>query len=199
MNVFQKIDESLFLLLNGNHKSVLDFLMLAINNFSSFIFVLLACIYVSVKYLRKEEGHRYTLLNNFLLVSLLVMQFLLAYYLLGGIFKDLFYRDRPCMNPNISSFVRMLGATCNPNNHSPFSAKPCLMFCLTSFLFFTIKSGFRSFKFTLILWSLLVAYSRIYLGRHYPLSVATSAAVGLALGFLINKLYSYLKNDLLVI
>jgi len=199
MNVFQKIDENLFLLLNGNHKSVLDFLMLFASNLASFVIVFLVCIYVSIKYSKGRYEHYYTFLNTFLIVFLIVFQFFLSYYLLDGLIKDLFYRDRPCMNPNISSFVRLLDDTCNPNNRSPFAVRVFLMVSLSSFFLFIIKSGFKGFKFVLILWSLLVAYSRIYLGDHYPLNVLISAAIGVALGFLISKLYSYLKNDLLVI
>ena len=45
----------------------------------------------------------------------------------------------------------------------------------------------------------LVAYSRVYVGSHYPLNILISATTGIAVGFLVNRLYLYLKYNLLVI
>jgi undecaprenyl-diphosphatase len=197
--MFRKIDESLFLILNGNHHGVLDYLMLVVSNLLSFIPVFLICIYVAIKYLRARDDHYYTFINISLLVVVLIAQYFLCRYLLQDVFKDLLGRERPCANPSISSYIRLLGVECKTTPHSYFGYKTCLMFCLSSFLFFTIKEGFKGFKFVLILWSFLVAYSRIYIGVHYPMDVLVSAVIGILSGYLINRIYSYIKFDLLVI
>lgn len=199
MNILERTDESLFLILNGNHYAVLDYIMLIISNLLTFIPVFLICTYVFIKYLRGREDYHYPIINTALIIVVLAMQYFLCRYFLHDIFKEFSNRERPCSNPNISAFVRLLGGNCKPNNHSIFTYKTCLMFCLSSFLFFTIKEDFKVFKLVLILWALTVAYSRIYLGNHYPLNVLCSAATGIAAGYLIYKFYYYIKYNLLVI
>jgi undecaprenyl-diphosphatase len=197
--IIDKLDEKLFLALNGGHVKFLDYIMLTASSLFTFIPVFLLCIYITIKYFRKQDDRYYTFINIILLISVLAIQYFICSYLLDGMFKSLFYRDRPCVNPNISSFVRMLGRDCNPNNHSLFAYKACLIFCLTSFLFFTIKEGFRGIKWILLAWSILVAYSRVYVGSHYPVNVLISATTGVVAGYLVNRLYLYLKYNLLVI
>lgn len=194
-----KFDENLFLALNGTHQEILDYIMLTASSLFSFIPVFLCSAYFAVKYIKKQNDHYYTFINIVLLISILTIQFFICRYFLESIFKVFAYRDRPCENPDISSFVRLLNRDCNVTNHSFFSYKSCLIFSITSFLFFTIKEGFRGFKIVLIFWAFLVAYSRIYVGSHYPLNVLISAITGIVAGYLIGKLYAYLKNDLLVI
>ncbi len=197
--MLKKIDESLFLILNGNHQSVLDYLMLTASNVLSFIPVFLLSVFIAVKYIRKQDDHYYTFINIALVLLIIVAQYIICRYLLNDMFKSFISRERPCLNPNISSFVRMLNNDCKSTLQPFFSYKTCLMFCLCSFLFFTVKKGFRGFKVILVLWSLLVAYSRIYVGDHYPLSVLISIITGIASGFIIYRLYYYIKYDLLVI
>jgi undecaprenyl-diphosphatase len=197
--MFKKIDESLFLALNGNHHGVLDYLMIAASNLLMFIPVFIISTFIVIKYMRNNDSHYYTLMNTALILFVIVIQYFLCRYLLNETFRALFTRERPCLNPNISSFVRMLTNDCKTTLQPCFSYKVCLMFCLSTFLFFTVKEGFKGFKVLLILWSILVAYSRIYVGDHYPLSIVLSVAVGIVSGYLISGIYQYIKYDLLVI
>ena len=194
-----KLDENLFLALNGKHYGVLDYIMLMASSLTAFIPVFLVSTYIIIKYFRKQDDHYHTFINISLLISVLIIQYFVCRYLLNDVFKSLFYRDRPCGNPAISALVRMLGRDCNPDNHSLFAYKACLIFCITSFLFFTIKEGFKSIKWLLVIWSLLVAYSRVYVGSHYPANILISVTTGIALGYLMNRLYLYLKYSLFVI
>lgn len=41
----------------------------------------------------------------------------------------------------------------------------------------------------LLFWALLVAYSRIYIGVHFPLDVVTGIAIGSGLGILFSFLF----------
>ncbi len=197
--MLKKIDETLFLILNGKHYGVLDNLMLLASNLLMFIPVFLISTFIIIKYIRAHDDHYYTLLNIALILFVITIQYFLCRYLLDNAFKAFFTRERPCLNPNISSFVRMINNDCKTTLQPYFSYKTCLMFCLSSFLFFTVKEGFRGFKVILVLWSGLVAYSRIYVGDHYPLNVLISFVIGIALGYLVYRLYFYLKHNLLVI
>jgi undecaprenyl-diphosphatase len=197
--MLKKIDESLFLILNGNHQTILDYLMILASNILSYIPMFVLCSIIIIKHLKGNDIHYHTFLNISLVLVFLVMQYFLCRYLLNDVFKAFITRERPCLNPNISSFVRMLDNDCKSTLQPYFSYKTCLIFCLSSFLFFTVKEGFKVFKILLVIWSLLVAYSRIYVGDHYPLSVLISTLIGIASGYLVYRFYHYLKYNLLVI
>jgi len=49
-------------------------------------------------------------------------------------------------------------------------------------------------KFLLFFWALLLAYSRVYLGDHYPLDVAAGALVGTGCGLAAWKFYSLVES-----
>lgn len=197
--MLKKIDESLFLILNGNHQSILDYIMIIASNLLSFVPIFLISVFIAIKYLRKYNDHQHILMNFVLILVVLVVQYLVCRYLLDGTFKTFFSRERPCSNPNISAFVRLLDKDCKATLQPFFSFKACLIFSLCTFWFLTLGKEFRAFKIILIVWSFLVAYSRIYVGAHYPLSVLVSIAIGVLLGYIISSIYYYIKHDMLVI
>jgi undecaprenyl-diphosphatase len=71
------------------------------------------------------------------------------------------------------------------------------MFCITSFLFFSIKDDLKKTKAFLVFLSILVSYSRIYLGVHYPGNVLLADIIGIICGFITSRLYFYVKYDIL--
>ena len=120
ISVIDKLDENLFLTLNGSHHAVLDYVMLIASNLLSFIPVFLVCAFITIKYFKQQDDGYHPYLNLILLVTILIIQYFVCRYLLENIFQILYYRDRPCENPDISSLVRLLGkSSCNPQNHIP--------------------------------------------------------------------------------
>jgi undecaprenyl-diphosphatase len=64
---------------------------------------------------------------------------------------------------------------------------------VASFLYLTFKKDFR-YLWLLFLWPLVFAYSRIYLGLHYPLDILCGYLFGATAGFAIFKLYRMIQN-----
>lgn len=112
---------------------------------------------------------------------------------LSGFFKYGVQRLRPCHDPELQGLVRLVKKSCG-GRFSYFSAHSANAFALATF--FTVFWGKkrRLWAGLLILWALLVGYSRIYLGVHYPLDVLTGCLAGGILGWLFARLY--LKADL---
>lgn len=49
-------------------------------------------------------------------------------------------------------------------------------------------------KYIMILWSLLICYTRIYLGKHYPADVVAGALLGIVCALTIYLLYKYMMQ-----
>jgi len=62
------------------------------------------------------------------------------------------------------------------------------------FTILMLKSKYKKFIFLMIPWSLMVGYSRIYVGKHYPLDVVCGLAFGVISGYLFYTFFSKLKT-----
>jgi undecaprenyl-diphosphatase len=51
-------------------------------------------------------------------------------------------------------------------------------------LFSSMLIGKRWWSYTMVAWTVLICYSRIYLGAHYPRDIFFGVVLGLALGYI---------------
>ena len=111
---------------------------------------------------------------------------------LSGFFKYGVQRLRPCYEPALDGMVRLVKNSCG-GRFGYFSAHAANSFGLATFFAAFWGRDKRLWATLLIIWSLLVGYSRIYLGVHYPLDVLTGCLAGGFLGWLFARLF--LKAD----
>jgi undecaprenyl-diphosphatase len=177
-------DTQLFIYLNGLGSETYDSFWLFItkqSNWTPFFLLLLYLVY-------KKIGVKSTLLL-LLFVSLL----LVVTDQTCNLFKFTFQRLRPCNNPEIKSFIRIVKSS---DTFSFFSGHAANSMATMTFLFLLLKKHYR-YAFLLFLFPLIFAYSRIYLGLHYPLDIFTGYLFGASFGFIAYQLYQkyILKNS----
>ncbi|MGV8946012.1 MAG: phosphatase PAP2 family protein [Lutibacter sp.] len=112
----------------------------------------------------------------------------------GNLFKYGFKRLRPCHNEDISHLIRLVSGRCG-GLYGYFSAHAANTMAIATFFGLLLRRKMNYLFPILILWALLVSYSRIYLGVHYPLDVFTGMLIGLIYASLFYAIFKiFLKK-----
>ncbi|MFD1292685.1 phosphatase PAP2 family protein [Lutibacter holmesii] len=116
----------------------------------------------------------------------------------SNLFKYGFKRLRPCHNETIQPLIRLVKASCG-GKYSYFSAHAANSMAIAIFFGMLFKKQQRFLLSVLVLWALIVAYSRVYIGVHFPLDILTGVFFGSVYGFLFYTianlfLKKYIKN-----
>jgi len=179
--MFEKIlalDTQLFIYLNSLGSETYDNLWLIITkqvNWIPFFLFLLYLIY-------KKIGIKNT---GYLLVFVALL--VLATDQITNLFKYTFQRPRPCNNPEINTIIRVVQSR---SSFSFFSGHAANTMAVATFLYLIFRKQIKYF-WLLFLWPLIFAYSRIYLGLHYPLDILSGYLCGLILGYIAFKGYQF--------
>lgn len=175
------LDQKLFVYLNGLGSETFDGFWLIITKQIYWIPLFLFLLYLVFKKL----GTKQTLFLILFVAILLVFTDQTA-----NLFKYGVQRLRPCNNPEINSFIRIVQAR---KSFSFFSGHATSSMAVATFLYLFFKKDFK-YIWLLFLWPLIFAYSRIYLGLHYPLDIISGYLCGAMLGFLMFKLYQIFQK-----
>ena len=163
--MFPTWDSDLFQLINQAHQPWLDQPMVIISGKLTWI-----PLYAFLIYLLYKEYKSRVWKTILYLISTVVF----ADQVSSSILKPLFKRLRPCHVEAFQSWI-----------HLPDSCGGLYGFCSShSANAFAVAIGFylvsknRPMGAILIAWATLIAFSRIYLGAHYPLDVIMGAIIG---------------------
>jgi len=115
---------------------------------------------------------------------------------LANFFKYGVGRFRPCHDEEINSLMRLVKSSCG-GKYGYFSAHAANSFALAVFFINVLKKHIRFIWILLLVWAVLVAYSRIYVGVHFPLDVVTGMLIGSILGWIFYSLMGKLEARVL--
>lgn len=171
------MDVNLFFLLNGKAQNVVfDFLMPIITNLNYWRIPLILLVLTLAIFGKKRER---------VAVILLIVGITISDQICNTIIKPLVGRIRPC---NVIESVHLL-INCTKSFSFP-SSHATNIFTGTILLSFV----YRKLKVPLLIIAALVAYSRVYVGVHYPFDVVAGIILGILCALLVIVLYIWLSR-----
>jgi undecaprenyl-diphosphatase len=173
-------DKHLFVLLNGLGSERYDGLWLLITKQIYWTPLFLLVLFM----LQKKIGWKQTGIVLLFLAFLILLSDQTA-----NLFKNSVQRLRPCNDPDIKNMIRIVK---DSSSFSFFSGHATNSMACTVFVFLLFKRHFK-YPYALFLFPLIFAYSRIYLGLHFPLDIVTGYVFGVFYGFLFYKLHRFLQ------
>ncbi len=109
--------------------------------------------------------------------------------LASGLFKPFFQRLRPCHEPALQALVHLPGKCGGKYGFASSHASNTFGLAVFLVLLWRNKSPWI---YLFLLWAAVVAYSRIYVGVHYPADILVGAILGVIAAKLVFTLWQKL-------
>ena len=184
MDWLVQLDSRLFLAINGLHSETWDGLMWWISGKTTwwpFYLIVLG-------FLGWKRGWQLLPMIIFL-VAVIALTDQTSVHL----FKNVFERLRPCHEPSLQGMVHMVNNKCG-GQFGFISSHAANSFGVAMLISHWMSK--RWFTLVMITWALLVAYSRVYLGVHYPGDVLAGGLWGAGCGWLVYRLFQWVMTKL---
>ena len=178
-------DTNLFLFLNGLYSPFFDGFMFAVSAKFTWIPLYLAVLFVVVRKWKRE---------SIWLVVALVLCIVISDQISSGLIKELVQRPRPSRAAELQGMVHLVnGYTGGKFGFVSSHAANAVGFALLTSLLFRNKA----YSSVIFVWAIFTAYSRIYLGVHYPLDILGGCLVGVMAAFVCFLAIKKLRPSLL--
>ena len=184
IETFKTWDEELFLWLNSFHADWLDPIMYQMTLTVTWIPLYAYLIY---RIFKQDRANAWWVLGGVALTILIADQFT------SGFLKPLMERLRPCHDPRweglMHNYERCGGLYGFVSSHAANT------FGMATFLNLKLKGKVKNLRW-LFLYAIVVSYTRIYLGVHYPFDIVLGAAVGVLIGWISWFFIVFVKREL---
>ena len=169
----ENIDREITIIINNLSHDYLDYIMIFLSNKYVWIPLYIYLIFLLWKYDKKNFTINIVLCSGSVIV---------ADFITSSIMKPYFERLRPCQNNSMLDLINIVSG-CG-KKFSFASSHASTTFSLATIFFYITRGDIK----LLFLWSLLIGYSRIYLGVHYFLDVIIGFLVGFLTSMVIYRI-----------
>lgn len=180
----KKWDEDLFLWLNSFHADWMDPIMFQISETITWTPLFIYLIYLIFK---RDRANAWWVLGGVALTILAADQFT------SGFLKPLMERLRPCHDPRwegiMHNYERCGGLYGFVSSHAANT------FGVSVFLNLKLKGKVKNLRW-LFLYAVVVSYSRIYLGVHYPFDIVLGALIGTIMAWIAWFFIVFVRREL---
>lgn len=177
-----ELDTRIFLFINGIHSEGFDGIMALISGKLTWVPLYVVILAWLIVRFRK---------TSLVLIPAAIILITLSDQGSVHLFKNLIERLRPCHEPALSGMVHLVNDHCGGSFGfiSSHAANTAALAIYTSLVF---KN--RYYSWFIFIWAIVVGYSRIYLGVHYPGDIIGGIMFGMLLGWLMYRLAGYISE-----
>jgi undecaprenyl-diphosphatase len=181
IEVLNEIDQRWLLWLNGHHSDFLDHLMYHLSGKFEWIPLYAVILWVIVR--------KYQWKSILIVVAVIIMITLSDQ--VANLLKAEVKRFRPCKDPEIGHLVHLVNNYCR-SSYGFVSGHAANSFALAAFVSLLLQK--RWVTAGMVTWAVVVSYSRIYLGVHYPGDVIGGALLGAIMAVLVYAVLNRLMK-----
>jgi len=165
-----EIDQQWLLWLNNHHSVFFDHFMYFVSGKYEWVPLYVVILLVIIR--------KYGWKSVWIIVAVVIMITLSDQ--IANVLKAGVKRLRPCKDPEIGHLVHLVNNYCR-SSYGFVSGHAANSFALAIFISLLFRNKWVTTG--IITWALVVSYSRIYLGVHYPGDVIGGALIGIMLGW----------------
>ena len=179
------IDQQILIYLNGLGTPFWDAFWLAITDQSHWTPFFLLLVFLLYRALPCRE---------FFCAMVLVVAMVAFSDQFTNLIRIIFKRLRPINKPSIKHLLRTL---IHPQSYSFISGHATTSIALMVYIFLLLKNHYKkSLLWLFFIFPLMFAYSRIYLGVHYPLDILCGYFIGTTIGFLFYYIFKRVSKKI---
>lgn len=183
----EELDRTIFLLVNSAHSPFMDEVMHTVSMRTVWIPVYLLALYFVYRI--------YNWKGILAVAAGAGIMIFLSDFGSVHLFKNMFERYRPCNNLLLNGSVHIYENECS-TSFSFISSHASNFFAVATLLTLIFKNHFRFGWILFFSCAALVAYSRVYLGLHYPSDVFIGGLYGILCGLAGFFIFRFVKNKL---